>query len=354
MAATKVDMTKVLEFLMNSKEPVTKGQIIEATGYTGDFKYCIKTLKAQHEELETVGQRAGAAYIWKPSKPIYSEMKNNEGYADKTAGKAIAHVMTENNGRWPMRQRFGEVWSVTEKSQDKEGILVVSAKGGTVLCYKVYRVRKRFMNPDYIVSWADKNGWHYISTLNIENVSDMTIAKKLYELDTETKKHIRGKIVEAFGTNIFDTVEVIKEVEKPVEVVKEIEKPVEVVKEVEKLVEVEKPVEVVKEVEKLVKIEIPVEKIVERPTDPREIEIAVLKAKNEIYEQLIFGAKRKERSSSKDEVIAIADFFDDFLDSHGIVIPNEDREDGNDTPIYGEDWEYVVDGIYNILKKGLA
>lgn len=271
MAATKVDMTKVLEFIKNSKEPVTKGQIIEATGYTGDFKYCIKTLKVQHEELETVGQRAGAAYIWKPSKPLQSEMKNPEGYNDPTAGKAIANAMrSSGNGRYPMRQHFGEMWGCLDIRDDAEGVLIVSANEGVCVCYNVYPTKKSFMKDGFLFKWNDSMGWHYISTINPINIYERRLNKCLLSLSDNEKEELREAVAMIFP---------VSQVEKPVEVVKEV--PVEKI--VEKTVEV--PVE--KIVEKTV--EVPVEKIIEKPTDPREIELAVLKAKVEIYEILIFG-----------------------------------------------------------------
>lgn len=269
--AVKVDMSSVLEFIKNSKEPVNKAQILEATGYSGDFKYCIKTLKARHEELETVGTKFTAAYIWKPAKPLYSEIRNPEGYKDSTAGKAIANVMrVTGNGRYPMRQHFGEVWTNSSVRDNAEGLLVVSANGGVCVGYNVYPEFKAFIKKDFCFKWNDKNGWHYVSLINPINVYENYIGKRIMSVPEELMDNLRTEIAKVFPIS-GEVEEKIVEVEKVVE--KEV--PVEVEKVVEKIVEKEVPVEV--------------EKIIEKPTDPREIELAVLKAQNEIYELLIFG-----------------------------------------------------------------
>lgn len=281
MAAVKVDMSSVLEFIKNSKEPVNKAQILEATGYSGDFKYCIKTLKARHEELETVGNKFTAAYIWKPAKPLYSEMKNPEGYKDSTAGKAIANVMrSSGNGRYPMRQHFGEVWSNSSVRDNAEGLLVISANGGVCIGYNVYPEFKAFIKKDFCFKWNDKKGWHYISLINPINVYENYIGKCIMSVPEELMDTLRTEVAKIFPISV--EIE-----EKIVEVEKVVEKEVPVEKIVEKIVEKEVPVEV--------------EKIVEKPTDPREIELAVLKAQNEIYELLIFG--KTNLNLSKKEVI---------------------------------------------------
>ena len=180
--------------------------------------------------------------------------------------------MKTSSGKYPMRQQFGEVWSSPVLSDDQEGYLIVSAKEGIVICYAVYPTRKGFMKDGFTFKWTDMTGFHYVSMLNVVNVSERRLSRKLYEIGTAEKDRFKELISSAIDISI------IQESTKVVTVEKEIEKPVEVVKEVVK----EVPVEVIKEV--------PVEvvKTVEIHAEERDIELAVLKTKCEIYEKWLF------------------------------------------------------------------
>lgn len=267
MRKNSVDTSAVLNYIKASKVPVKKRDIIAGTGYDGDFRYCITKLLKEHEELQRIGSTgAEVSYVWKPGKAIYSEMKNPEGYSDSTAGKAIANIMrTSNNGKYPMRQRFGDVWSSSnDVLDDQEGFLIITAKGGVIVACNVYPTKKPFMKDGLYFKWTDNNGFHYASVINVVNITERKLSRKAYEIGTAEKA--------AFAKAVADVLDIQIEQEEKV-VVKEIEKKVEV------------PVEVTKEVEKIV--EVPVEKEVYR-TDPKEIELAVLRAKCEVYEKLIF------------------------------------------------------------------
>ena len=41
----------------------------------------------------------------------------------------------------------------------------------------------------------------------------------------------------------------------------------------------------------------------------------------------------------------IVDRFEALLESNGSIVPNEDREDGNEAPIYGETYSGLLDDI---------
>ena len=271
---------EVLDFIKKAKSPVSKKEILEGTGFKGDFKGEIwKIRKVYPEELKTEGKTNNVKYFWveKKKKVVYSEMKNHEGYPDGTAGKAIANIMkSSSNGKYPMVQSFGEVWTCQKMVDSQEGFLVVSAKEGICIGYMVYPEKTPFMKPDYTMRWSDDNGKHYISTINPVNLSEKKLEKRIAKLKDSEKECLKTCLLNALSVDLpMQTKVVTKEIEKPVEVIKEV--PIEVTKEVVK----EVPVEVVKEVEVVKPVEIHVE--------AKEIELAVLKAKCEIYEKLVFG-----------------------------------------------------------------
>lgn len=271
---------EVLEFIKKAKNPVSKKDIIAGTGFDGDFKAEIwKLRKVYPEELKTEGKTSNVKYFWveKKKKVVYSEMKNHEGYPDGTAGKAIANIMkSSSNGKYPMVQSFGEVWTCQKMVDSQEGFLVVSAKEGICIGYMVYPEKTPFMKPDYTMRWSDDNGKHYISTINPVNLSEKKLEKRIAKLKDSEKECLKTCLLNALSVDLpMQTKVVTKEIEKPVEVIKEV--PIEVTKEVVK----EVPVEVIKEVE--------VVKPVEIHAEAKEIELAVLKAKCEIYEKLVFG-----------------------------------------------------------------
>ena len=277
-----VDTSVVLDYIKSSPKPVGKVDIINATGYNGDFGYCIRTLMAKHDEIKKTGLNNRTLYSWDPKKAQYSEVKNPEGYNDFTAGKAIANVM-KSSGKYPMRQHFGEVWSCSTVVDDMEGYLIISAKDGVIICCNIYPNRKGFMKPDYTIKWVDKLGNHYVSILHLVNVIERKVDRKLYDLDKEVQDQVKEKLYSSLGI-----VPEVKFEYKEAEIVEKIvEKPVEVIKEVTK----EVPVEVVKEVE-----------VIKEVTDPKAIELAVLKARCEIYERLVFGESKIPRFTTMEAV----------------------------------------------------
>lgn len=281
----KIDTSKIVEFIKNSKRPVTRKEIIEATGYDGDFKYAIKIIASEHEEFQKSGSTTNMVYSWNEKKPLYSEMKNSEGYPDGTAGKAIANVM-KCSGRYPMRQQFGEVWSTSNVSDDMEGLLVISAKEGICICYNVYPQKKGFMKDQYVFKWHDNSGAHYICTLNPVNTQERKLGKKLYEIGTAEKN-----LLKEFVTAAIDVSPVVETVTTEI-----IPDPADkkLIEELETRINdlAVRSFELEEENNKL-KASIAVPEAVtkvEYRTDPKEIEMAVLRAKCEIYERLLFAA----------------------------------------------------------------
>lgn len=277
----KIDTSKIVEFIKNSKRPVTRKEIIEATGYDGDFKYAIKIIASEHEEFQKSGSTTNMVYSWNEKKPLYSEMKNSEGYPDGTAGKAIANVM-KCSGRYPMRQQFGEVWSTSNVSDDMEGLLVISAKEGICICYNVYPQKKGFMKDQYVFKWHNNSGAHYICTLNPVNTQERKLGKKLYEIGTAEKNLLKEFVTAAIDVETVTTEIIPDPADK--KLIEELETRINDL--------AVRSFELEEENNKL-KASIAVPEAVtkvEYRTDPKEIEMAVLRAKCEIYERLLFAA----------------------------------------------------------------
>lgn len=53
---------------------------------------------------------------------------------------------------------------------------------------------------------------------------------------------------------------------------------------------------------------------------------------------------------SKQLAIEIISLFEDVLEEHNIVIPDSDRPEGNDTPLYGTTYGNLVDEITDVLE----
>lgn len=276
MGKAAVNVAKIVDFIKSSKEPVDRKQILNATGYGGDFNYAMKLVVNGHDDIERIGDKSHAFYIYKPSKAIYSEMKNSEGYPDSTAGRAIAAVMkTENGGRFPMRQSFGEVWPLSTVKGCCEGLLVVSAKAGTCIGFNVYPEKQDFMKPEYIKSIIDPDGHvHYVYTLSPVNTYASNIPGKdpKFEISDEEKESLRDWVCEIFNIEpSIRTVEVeIKDTSLETEVAQLKASIARYQEQCDHLLE---------ENAKLAET-------------GKNIELAVLKAKCEIYEKIVFGEKR--------------------------------------------------------------
>lgn len=294
-----IDTSAIVNFIKTSKEPVSRKEIIEATGYKGDFSYAIKCVLREDSDIVKI-QGANPSLnkyttnSLRARKEAASEMKNPEGYSDGTAGKAIANVMrSTNGGRYPMRQSFGEVWSSSNVVDDQEGFLVVSAKEGVCICYGVYPSKKSFMKADYTMRWTDDRGQtHFISTINPVNLSERKLLKKLGTLGAGEKECLKISALRALGIDIPEAEEKIKVVE--VSDPKAEKKVLEYSKQCDDLLSKNEALRINVEkaekenIELRQKLECTVQPAIEYRTDPVEIEMAVLRAKCDIYEKLIF------------------------------------------------------------------
>lgn len=198
MGKAAVNVGKIVEFIKSSKEPVDRKQILNATGYGGDFNYAMKLVVNGHDDIERIGDRSHVLYIYNPKKSENSEMKNPEGYADSTAGKAIRNVMrrTENDGKFPMSQKFGEVWGISSPKDSCEGILVVSAKGGTCIGYYVYPDKQNFMKPAYTKAIKDPDGHlHYIYILSMINAKVQGVREFKFKVSADDAPSIREYVM---------------------------------------------------------------------------------------------------------------------------------------------------------------
>ena len=290
-----IDVTPIVDFIRSSEEPVGKKRIVEATGYKGKFDYAMKTILAGDYGIVVNNNvnRSLTTYSYVAKKPE-AEMKNPEGYPDRTAGKAIANVMrSTNGGRYPMRQSFGEIWSSSNVVDDQEGFLVVSAKEGVCICYGVYPSKKSFMKPDYTMRWSDDKGQtHFISTINPVNLSERRLLKKLGTLGAGEKECLKISALRALGIDIPEAEEKVKVVE--VSDPKAEKKVLEYSKQCDDLLSKNEALRVNVEkaekenIELRQKLDCMAQPAVEYRTDPVEIEMAVLRTKCEIYEKLIF------------------------------------------------------------------
>lgn len=53
--------------------------------------------------------------------------------------------------------------------------------------------------------------------------------------------------------------------------------------------------------------------------------------------------------TKRELAIFIVELFEELLEKQGIIIPDEDRPDDNDTPIYGVSWGELVDGVMELI-----
>ena len=290
-----IDRSKVLDFIRTSDHPVTSKEIVQGTGYSGDAKYLMKAIVKEYpDKIQRIGERSRTAYIWNPVKALNSEMKNPEGYSDPTAGAAIRNTM-KSDGKYHRGFKFGEVYSCKSATDDMEGILVISARVGTVIGLKVYPKQKYWMKDGYFVDWADEDRNHFASSTSFISIPEFNVGNKLCEIDPTEIPTLKGQINNAIDIsmpiidfNLSEPKEVIKEVE----VVKEIKVPDQaLLNENAELRNANKKLgDKIKELETRLAVDIfPELHPVEYHTDPAEIEAAVMKAKIEIYEKLIFG-----------------------------------------------------------------
>ena len=295
-----VDVTPIVDFIKSSEEPVGKKRIVEGTGYKGKFDYAMKMILAGDYGIvvNNATNRSLTTYSYVAKKPE-AEMKNPEGYPDRTAGKAIANVMrSSNGGRYPMRQSVGEIWTSSNLVDDQEGFLVVSAKEGVCICYNVYPTKKSFMKPDYTMRWTDDIGHtHFISTINPVNLSERKLLKKIGTIGSGEKECLKTSVLNALSIDIPEPQEKVKivKVNDPItekrlnEALSQNEK---LGKEVERLKKNESEFKLTFDadaIERQAKLTEEIEELKGKLNEKdKEIEFAVLQAKCDIYEKLLF------------------------------------------------------------------
>ena len=285
MSRPTIDTKGVLECIKSSDRPIGKKEIVSKTGYKGDFGYCMKSLMAANPEIARIGRSGSFTYIWKPLKEANSEMKNHEGYPDPTAGKALANAM-KSDGKYHRNFKFGEIYACSEQRGDQEGLFVISSKSGTIAGLNVYPEMKDFMNGFY--TWHDERGDHFVSPIQVVNVKERNLTKKMFELDQKAKEECKDIFSAVLGLQSF----VETKVAMPVEVIKEVPvKDQALINENAEIRDQNKKLgNRIEELEKqLAVIALPELRPVEYRNDPAEIEAAVMKTKIEIYERLIFG-----------------------------------------------------------------
>ena len=299
-----IDVTAIVDFIKSSDKPVGKKQILEATAYKGHFNYAMQTIvSGDYGIVKNEGSNpALTTYSYVVKKPA-TEMKNPEGYSDRTAGKAIANVMrSSNGGRYPMRQSVGEIWTSSNLVDDQEGFLVVSAKEGVCICYNVYPSKKSFMKPDYTMRWTDDIGHtHFISTINPVNLSERKLLKKIGTIGAGERECLKTSVLNALSIDIPEPQEKVKivKVNDPItekrlnEALSQNEKLGKEVERLKKLGDVQPPEVTINfdadHIEKQARMMEEIEKLkAEIDAKDKEIELAVLKTKCDIYEKLIF------------------------------------------------------------------
>lgn len=51
---------------------------------------------------------------------------------------------------------------------------------------------------------------------------------------------------------------------------------------------------------------------------------------------------------------SVIDAVEDILDEKGVIVPDEDRPEGNDTPFYGCTWATVRDAVVQVINNCLS
>lgn len=261
--------------IKDAKGKISRKELKEITGMAGssidsyinafDDSHYVKTYgfieyvenPKDQEKIKEVTEKAEKAA--KETFDRYNPIKkNDEGYSDHTAGKAI-QMIDDINGY----QKPGEIWSSTYSNGNRVNVVVIqSFKDGFCTCFEVKKDPAgmgKLYNPIYCVC-IDLYTKEYVDCRRAMSRPTRYLTERVGEVKNFAA--IINKYCFLHEMLVEKIVEVEKVVEKPVEVVKEV--PVEKI--------VEKPVEVIKEV--------PVEKSIE-PVD-----VALLRQKAEIYEKL--------------------------------------------------------------------
>lgn len=258
MARFQADtVEKVFSFIKEYEEPLSVKEISDGSGVPYDYakrvmpivmdKYNGRISRFRGERKYS--GRGGAApfvYAYIPEKKE-TPMRNQEGYIDPTAGKAIMSLEKKSNGGYPMRCSIGDVWE-TERGSN---VLVIAMipETNSVVAVSLLNEKRPFMKEGSFVLFTAGLSNYYASVMNIVSFKESNLQTKLGRINGEMES-FRKIFTEVFK-GVINSV-----IEKEVEVVKEVEVPVEVEKEV--------------------------------PTTDENLEIALLRQKVEIYEKLIF------------------------------------------------------------------
>ena len=270
--AERVELLKSVIKDANGK--ISTKELIETTGFSRaaidnylkeiDDPHFVKTYGfIEYVENPEIVQKAEE--IKKETFDRYNPVKkNDEGYSDHTAGKAIQAVDDINGYQKP-----GEIWSSTYSNGNRVNVVVIqSFKDGFCTCFEVKKDPAgmgKLYNPIYCVC-IDLYTKEYVDCRRAMSRPTRYLTEKVGEVKNFAA--IINKYCFLHEMLVEKVVEVEKKVEVPVEKVVEkvVEKPVEVIKEVP----VVKEIPVVKEV--------PVEKSIEP------VEVALIRQKAEFYE----------------------------------------------------------------------
>lgn len=69
------------------------------------------------------------------------------------------------------------------------------------------------------------------------------------------------------------------------------------------------------------------------------------------FEQLLAGIEEDTTDGHRELAREIVELFEDLLEAHGIIIPDADRPEDNDTPLYGCTYGDLVDKIEEVLRN---
>ncbi len=68
------------------------------------------------------------------------------------------------------------------------------------------------------------------------------------------------------------------------------------------------------------------------------------------YARALADVRRGLDAGTAETVRAIVECFEDLLELHGVIIPDDDRPEENDTPLYGCTYGDLLDQITDIIK----
>lgn len=72
---------------------------------------------------------------------------------------------------------------------------------------------------------------------------------------------------------------------------------------------------------------------------------------NSVIDKIKTDARKEQNAATADTAYAIMECFENLLESHHIMIPDDDRPAGNDAPLYGCTYGDLFDAIHTILME---